>query len=136
MTRSNAARMHHTDTYGREIETVTLANDAHDIVLRNLTLWLGKRKMRRAELARRLGITQASINHWYDGKASPSLTTVGEMAVILEIPLKELFHDAGAEVTPIKRPEVDEVDEALATLANATGRKIKIEKKPGSPPKK
>ena len=65
-----------------------------DIISENIQFYLKFRNMTQKQLAMALQVQPSRLNLWVTGKAIPSVTTLENIAEILEIPLTELFTPA------------------------------------------
>ena len=55
------------------------------------------RKVKRftqAEVAKKLGVTQAAVSHWERGKADVGIDQLNRLATMLSVPLRSLIEDA------------------------------------------
>lgn len=77
------------------------------------------------ELAKRLGLTQAAVSAWFNGKGTPGIDTITRVADVLKKPVNYFFAEvkgSGNAVGPaaVVNPERTEKDIALIMAKIAT----------------
>jgi len=53
--------------------------------------WLSIRNMTQKELAKRMGVTQVTVNNWVQGKTKPNIEQLSKLAKTLDCDVKELI---------------------------------------------
>ena len=72
----------------------SLVADSQAIFSRNLKFWMTERGLKGGDLAKRLEKDPTAISKWVNGANGPDMRTIGLIAMILEVPITELFRDA------------------------------------------
>jgi transcriptional regulator with XRE-family HTH domain len=88
----------------------------------NLSLWLQRRKLKQVELARFVGVSEAAVSRWVDGRSLPTCETLDKISLALEIPVSALFRDA-TDSRLVDHPQT--IEEALKLIAETVKSKSK-----------